>query len=356
MADEPVSAWREPWTTRARRWIVRHRTGVAAGVAALTMAVAGLAAALAIQRSRTARWRPRSEARNWREDASAQSGQAEQAIETFFTGISQDVILRRPELGELRGKLLGAALQFYEKRVKYLTDKQQGGGRMVQYITFGLDRIASLQAMLGDRESAIRTRRRLIELYDANPRLAAVGAANAWLSLGELERLAGRPDAAAQSLRETLKRFEEIHDEMKVALAQTDLGRLLFDMGRADEGRGMLELALGTQEKFAASGLAAMDLQDTYTTLANLHEAEGRSKEALGFYEKAEAIYEKLASGRPTIYIRAELARSLNNLGLAGQSRETARRAARRRARQGDPRAGPDRAAPEHRSSGRPRP
>ena len=38
MADEPVSAWREPWYIRARRWILRHRTlvtacGTAAGVA-----------------------------------------------------------------------------------------------------------------------------------------------------------------------------------------------------------------------------------------------------------------------------------------------------------------------------------
>jgi serine/threonine-protein kinase len=30
MADEPVSAWREPWYLRARRWILRHRTLVTA--------------------------------------------------------------------------------------------------------------------------------------------------------------------------------------------------------------------------------------------------------------------------------------------------------------------------------------
>src|SRR5262249_14495421 len=26
LADEPVSAWREPWHVRLRRWVVRHRT------------------------------------------------------------------------------------------------------------------------------------------------------------------------------------------------------------------------------------------------------------------------------------------------------------------------------------------
>ena len=317
-ADEPVSAWREPWTTRFRRWVVRNRTAVAAGVAALFVAVLGLAAALAIQaQSNRALAAALESEKTARSDASNQSDQAEEAIESLFTGISQDVILRRPELAQLRGRLLGAALHFYEKRVKYLTDKTQGGGRMVRPITFGLDRIASLQAMLGDRDSAIVTRHRLIDLYDTNSELGPNGAAEAWLSLGELERLAGRPGAAVRSLQEALKRYEQMSSELKVALVQTDLGRLLFDMGRADEGRRMLELALGTQEKFAAAGLAAMDLQDTYTTLANLHEAEGRPKEALGFYEKANAIYEKLTARNASIYLRAELARSLNNLGLA---------------------------------------
>ncbi|MGO9470765.1 MAG: protein kinase domain-containing protein [Isosphaeraceae bacterium] len=318
LADEPVSAWREPWTIRTRRWVVRNRTAVAAGVAALGVAVVGLTAALAIQaQSNRALTAALASEKLARQDASAQSDQAEEAIESFFTGISQDVILRRPELSQLRGRLLSAALHFYEKRVKYLTDKHQGGGRMVRPITFGLDRIASLQAMLGDRDSAIGTRRRLIELYDTDSQLDPDRAAQAWLSLGELERLAGRPDDAIRSFREALKRFEQMSSELKVALVQVDLGRLLFDMGRADEGRRLLELARGTQEKFVAGGLRAMDLQDTYTTLANLHEAEGRSREALELYEKANAIYEKLARPRATVYLRAELARSLNNLGLA---------------------------------------
>jgi serine/threonine protein kinase/formylglycine-generating enzyme required for sulfatase activity len=40
MAGEPVTAWREPWTTRARRWVGRHRTGVTAAVAAAFVALA----------------------------------------------------------------------------------------------------------------------------------------------------------------------------------------------------------------------------------------------------------------------------------------------------------------------------
>ena len=88
----------------------------------------------------------------------------------------------------------------------------------------------------------------------------------------------------------------------------------------------MLDRARETQEKIAARGGFANVLPDTYTTLGNIHEAEGRPNEALSFYEKAKAMYEEFAAQTPTVYIRTELARALNNLGLvraeAGLKRE----------------------------------
>jgi formylglycine-generating enzyme required for sulfatase activity/tRNA A-37 threonylcarbamoyl transferase component Bud32 len=56
LADEPVSAWREPWTTRARRWATRHRTAVAATAAAALVALLAVSA-YAAQRLATARGR-----------------------------------------------------------------------------------------------------------------------------------------------------------------------------------------------------------------------------------------------------------------------------------------------------------
>jgi serine/threonine-protein kinase len=318
LADEPVTAWREPWAARARRWVGRHRTQVAAGMAALAVAVVGLAAALVIQsranRELTAALEGERLART---DRDAQSTQAEEAIESFYKGISEDVILRRPELGQLRARLLGTALQFYERRVEYLTDYRTGGGRQVQNVAYGLDRIASLQALIGGRDAAIRTRRRLVELYDADSRLPADGAAGALLDLGNLQRLAGRPDDAERSLREALARYERMNYEPKVALVQADLGRLLVDIGRSEEGRLLLERALRSQEKRAAGGALGTDLAATYVTLGNLHETEGRVSESLGFYEKSAALYEDFIARTDAPYFRAELARALNNLGLA---------------------------------------
>src|SRR5262249_43252047 len=49
MADEPVTAWREPLSARARRWARRHRTGVTGAAATLLAGLLGLAAVAAVQ-------------------------------------------------------------------------------------------------------------------------------------------------------------------------------------------------------------------------------------------------------------------------------------------------------------------
>jgi len=49
LADEPVSVWREPLATRARRWARRHRPTVAAAAAAALAGVLGLAAVAVVQ-------------------------------------------------------------------------------------------------------------------------------------------------------------------------------------------------------------------------------------------------------------------------------------------------------------------
>jgi tetratricopeptide (TPR) repeat protein len=57
LADEPVSAWREPWPTRAGRWVRRHRTKVAAAVAASFVALLLGGAGLLWQQRQQARQR-----------------------------------------------------------------------------------------------------------------------------------------------------------------------------------------------------------------------------------------------------------------------------------------------------------
>src|SRR5262249_5111703 len=56
LAEEPVSAWREPWSARVRRWGRRHRTFVVTAVALLITAVAALTAStilIGLEQART---------------------------------------------------------------------------------------------------------------------------------------------------------------------------------------------------------------------------------------------------------------------------------------------------------------
>ncbi|HWE35800.1 MAG TPA: protein kinase [Isosphaeraceae bacterium] len=49
LADAPVSAWREPWHDRVRRWVGRHRTAVTAAAAALIVTAFALVIQLTLQ-------------------------------------------------------------------------------------------------------------------------------------------------------------------------------------------------------------------------------------------------------------------------------------------------------------------
>jgi len=49
LADEPATAWAEPFSRRARRWARRNRSAVTAAAAATLVALAGIATVLAVQ-------------------------------------------------------------------------------------------------------------------------------------------------------------------------------------------------------------------------------------------------------------------------------------------------------------------
>ena len=74
------------------------------------MALIGLAAALALQAQANRRERAA------RELAQAQLDLAMEAIGRYYTGVSEEVLLREPRFEELRKTLLAAPLGFYEKQ------------------------------------------------------------------------------------------------------------------------------------------------------------------------------------------------------------------------------------------------
>jgi tRNA A-37 threonylcarbamoyl transferase component Bud32/tetratricopeptide (TPR) repeat protein len=106
LADEPVSAYRDPWGVRATRWARRHRTPVAAAAVFLLTAVVALAASTALV---------------WREErrTAEQKLKAEQHSDALagLTGrlidIAEAGLVPVPESEPARTALLTAALDTY---------------------------------------------------------------------------------------------------------------------------------------------------------------------------------------------------------------------------------------------------
>ena len=130
MADEPVTAWREPLSRRARRWARRNRTAVTSLAAAVLVALAGTAAVLAVQTQANGRLKQANidlavanrlvtKANADLKSANAREKQrfdlAMEAIKLFHGEVGDDLVLKADQFKPLRDKLLRGALDFYGK-------------------------------------------------------------------------------------------------------------------------------------------------------------------------------------------------------------------------------------------------
>ena len=107
MADEPVSAYRDPWLARLGRFARRHKTAVAATAALLVAAVLGLSAgSIALERERARTDRERALAvKNYR--------YAYEAAETMLSRVGDVDLADIPQMEGVRLELLETArLQF----------------------------------------------------------------------------------------------------------------------------------------------------------------------------------------------------------------------------------------------------
>src|SRR5262249_8635793 len=107
MADEPVTAWSEPWTRTLMRWLTRHRVGVTSAAAAGIVALVGLATVAATQaQGRAALQIKNRELADANAKVKARYDLAVDAIKTFHTGVSEDFMLKEEQFKEIRGRLL----------------------------------------------------------------------------------------------------------------------------------------------------------------------------------------------------------------------------------------------------------
>jgi hypothetical protein len=180
MADEPVSAWREPGTQRARRWAKRNRTAVTSVGVALVAGVVGLAAVLAVQTRSKAELASslvretqaglelaaaNSELARSRDAVQARYDLAVEAIQTFHTGVSEDLLFKEEAFKELRNRLLKSASDFYGKLGALLGKETDAASRRALWQANY--EVAKLTEKVGRNEDALAAHRAVLAAREA---------------------------------------------------------------------------------------------------------------------------------------------------------------------------------------------
>jgi serine/threonine protein kinase/tetratricopeptide (TPR) repeat protein len=375
MADVPVTAWREPLSRRARRWVKRNRTAAAAAGVAVVVALLGLSGVLFVQ----ARANKDLRAANKREHDRFEL--AMEAIQIFHSGVSEDVLLKQKGFQDLRANLLRGARDFYGKLQAILegqTDRRsrtalgnayselgaltseigsKQEGLTIHRRALALRRALAAEAGAGieDRanvgESLIDTGYALLDVSDMNGALMNFeearglfekarrsddaasyqeGLAKCLLGVGQVMSKTGQNSRAlaayeqALAIDEGLTKAHPDAPRYRAALAQvyTDLGYFLSSTQATSQAVAAYERAKTIQAELVASDPSATkyqsDLALSLINLGNIHSGTGRRAEGNQAYQQASSILEALVQANPTISaFQRDLARCYNNIGYA---------------------------------------
>jgi serine/threonine-protein kinase len=203
LADEPVSAWREPWPARAGRWMRRHRTAAVGAAAFLATAAVALAASTLLigrEKVETDKARVRAEA-NFRK--------ARDAVRAMLDEVGSRDLRDLPHLQAVRRSVLERALAFHEG---FLREGATGATRLDAGLAFG--QVGEIRALLGEPAEAEAAFDRAVALLRASAdepatsREAREGLATALNQRGMLVGDQGRYPQALEGLGEAIRLLE----------------------------------------------------------------------------------------------------------------------------------------------------
>ena len=362
-ADEPVSAWREPFGRRLRRWGKRNRTMVTAAAVALLASVVGLAAVLIVQtqaKAELSRSLARETSANMalaaanlelarsKDAVQARYDLAVEAIRTFHTGVSEDFLLKEDQFKELRDRLLKSASDFYGKLGTLLGRESDPASRLA--LASANFEVAALTRLVGRPEEALAAHRKVLAAREAlasepgSGDLAKADVGRSLAAIGRLLELTGKSDEAEAAYREAELRLAgpagpAPSAAVRAALAycRSRLGWLLKQTGHTAEALSMLRLARADQQALAGPPRRRTAPRATWRGLstgsAYVLAETGKASEAEAEYRAAISIQQKLADDNPAVTeFRSDLAISHNDLGESARVGKRRRRGRVRRA------------------------
>ena len=355
LADEPVTAWREPLAARARRWARRHPKSLAAVTATLLVGSAAAGATAYVvsgknaelarslgreQRAREAESEARTLAETNEEEARSQAALARETLLAIVFDL-QAGLENLPGGADVRRRLLRTSLDRLDRvATRFIGDSavQEGTSQALLEMGEVLRRFGpdddeptadGRSALAVARSCFERARDIAAELVATRPedprqprRLLAAHAA-----LGQLAYDEGRLDAAAEEIEAALAIAEagaaaDPGDRMPVNDVSICLERLalVFNaQGRPEEAerclRRKLDIDRGLVERFPDDPKLRRDLAIAHDLLGDQAERAGRNEQALAAFGEALAIREALAADDPNgVRARLDLARSRRSL------------------------------------------
>jgi serine/threonine-protein kinase len=163
LADEPVEAYREPVGARLARWAKRHKPTVAGAAALLLTAVAALTIGMILigqEKARTeANYRIAEEQRT---RAEVNFRLAREAVDRYYTQVSESKLLKIPRLEALRKELLQTAREFYEKFVSEATED----AGVQSELGNAYRRLATITDQISSTAAAIELAKRAQDLFE----------------------------------------------------------------------------------------------------------------------------------------------------------------------------------------------
>ena len=301
LAGRPVAARVDSWAYRARKFVVRHRLGVAAGAVALASLVAGLSAAL------VSAGRARREA--------VEAARTRDFLASLFGGVD-------PDLGPGPEAPARVLLALGERRIDAeLGEEPRLAGDLY-------DALARASLALGAHDQARREAERARDwrVREFGDRSAEAAASDA--TLGAVATAQNRFAEGERLLRSALLRLAEAgRDEgVDAALVRVELATNLQGQWRVEEAGRVLERAHGTLERELAPGdrrrlRALVRYAGVLIELGEL----SRAKDLLD-----RAAVELDAAGAPPVtraLLEVERGRLLWTVHAAGESRAAADRA-----------------------------
>jgi tetratricopeptide (TPR) repeat protein len=326
--DRPIKARRESALHRGWRWCRRNRevAGLVMGLSTVLLVGTAVSTWQAVRATQAERAALRE-----RDRAARNFTLAREAVDRYFTKVSENPSLRAAALESLRKELLLQAKEFYEQ---FIREQPEETGLQAE-LGSAYGRLGNIHATLGETAPAEANYRKAIAVFEELNRSEPDNAgyqrslAQAHRDLGGLYRETRRPEEAQPLLEQAVaiaRKLVRQHGGVaeyrhELALVYHALGELWRHTNRPDRGQDAYRQAIALEEELIRehadeSGKYRSSLATSVGELAEVYRQAGRLKQSETLSLRAAHLYQKLTKEFPNeVSYRQNLAAQYHGLG-----------------------------------------